>query len=286
MNLNTFNKDTNLSPVTIENYIKFARAINIHIDNVSYLNDVELIKKVIAKITTNITSQRNYYSAIVKYLRLTNVDDKIIEKYTVEITNISKKVRDLIPELKDKLKNINYNQKVKEFIKKLEDKDFRDLTINEFMLSLYVLLPPRRLDYINMIYTTDKSVINNTEHNYLYQKGRSWLMVFNKYKTSKTYGQQKFFLNVKTDSIIRTILKRRTELIHGKFIYQKQERQFRKDINKITLEVFGVQMNVQDLRVMYSTHKFKDTKEKLEELKTDSEKMGHSVATKLQNYIR
>ena len=285
MNLNIFNNDNELSEVTIANYVKFARSVNQHIDNESDLNDFKLVSKSISNITDNINSQRNYYSAVIKYLRLTNVDESIIKPFTKKVTDISHILNKKVYKLKEKLVGIDYNQKVKDFIKKLDDKDYSDLSLNEFMLSLYVLLPPRRLDYINMIYTTDKSVINNMEHNYIFHKGRSIRMVFNKYKTSKTYGQQTFFLTIKKDFEIRMILRRRG-LKSGEFIYHKQERQFRKDMNKITLEVFGVEMNVQDLRVMYNTHKFQDAKKSLKEMKEDAAKMAHSVSEKVQIYIR
>ena len=281
MNLNIFNNDNELSEVTIANYVKFARSVNQHIDNESDLNDFKLVSKSISNITDNINSQRNYYSAVIKYLRLTNVDESIIKPFTKKVTDISHILNKKVYKLKEKLVGIDYNQKVKDFIKKLDDKDYSDLSLNEFMLSLYVLLPPRRLDYINMIYTTDKSVINNMEHNYIFHKGRSIRMVFNKYKTSKTYGQQTFFLTIKKDFEIRMILRRRG-LKSGEFIYHKQERQFRKDMNKITLEVFGVEMNVQDLRVMYNTHKFQDAKKSLKEMKEDAAKMAHSVSEKVQ----
>jgi hypothetical protein len=111
-------------------------------------------------------------------------------------------------------------------------------------------------------------------------------MVFNKYKTFKEYGQQKFFLSVRTDKTIRTIIKNRISdglLVEGKPIYSKQERQFLRDINSITKEVFDIVMNVQDIRVIYNTKKFRNIKIAIGE---DSKKMGHSLLTKLNNYIR
>ena len=114
-------------------------------------------------------------------------------------------------------------------------------------------------------------------------------MVFNKYKTFKEYGQQKFFLSVKTDKTIRTIIKNRVRdglLVEGEPIYSKQERQFLRDINSITKEIFGVEMNVQDIRVIYNTKKFRNIKIAIGELEKDSKKMGHSLSTKLNNYIR
>ena len=134
-----------------------------------------------------------------------------------------------------------------------------------------------------MVYTTNPLILTNKEHNYLFIKGRSMKFVFNIFKTAKTFGSQTFFLNSKDDKILRTIIKNRN-FKENDFIYPSGDRQFSRDMNKITEKVFGKKLSVIDLRVLHSSTEFKGINP--EKIFKDAEQSGHSVNTKITSYIR
>ena len=288
MDVTKFNTIENISQKTINNYKSSGKKINNGLGK-SKLDNIKKVKKIIQQLSNPSkpqgyeNRQGNYYSAIVKYLAIDNDNLDLLQKYRTVLHELNNKHKNKAKVLTEEQKNVDYESGKNKFIEHLKSRNLENLSPVEFIFAFYMLLPPRRRDYQNMIFTRNPLIINNPEHNYLFNKGRSYKMLFNNFKTIKSMGQQKFFLSVKTDKMLRNIVKRRN-LKEGDFLYNAGVRQLNRDINSITEKYFGSKLNIIDLRVLHNSTKFKNSN--VHELKDDAERMGHQVTTKIQNYIR
>lgn len=144
------------------------------------------------------------------------------------------------------------------------------------ILSLYTLIPPRRSsDYIFM-YLTDGTHRNAPDKNFL--NVNNWILVFNTYKTSKTYGEQVQVLdeskNAKILDILRGYLKFHPILKKGtyrkledvRFLVSKSgNRLYCPNINTILQRVFKKRVGPSLLRAIYTTYVLSPELEKINE---------------------
>jgi len=140
------------------------------------------------------------------------------------------------------------------------------------ILSLYVDVPPRRnQDYLTMVVHSAKAreKIENLpkDKNYLILKKKvPTEFIFNIYKTSKTYGQQKVAIPEPLAKTITYYLKRNPS--QDKFLPFDKENGITRILNRIFSKKVGSSM----LR-----HIFLSSKYNIAEMKEDAEKMGHSI---------
>lgn len=156
----------------------------------------------------------------------------------------------------------------------------------EFMvLSLYVLLPPRRNDYQNMEIVKDAP--EDASKNYLeLEKNR---FVLNKFKTSKREGQLVIEIPDKLHEVIDTYLEHHP-LLKGKhtlpqpFLVYADGRPLTatNSITRILNKVFGKSVGSSLLRHIY-LGKYSDVKE---EMKEDAKMMSHTVDTQQTSYVK
>jgi hypothetical protein len=67
----------------------------------------------------------------------------------------------------------------------LEPKALTDLSSEDYLIySLYTLVPPVRADYCGLVFSKEER-----DDNYISTSQPVWFFVFNRYKTSKTYGR-------------------------------------------------------------------------------------------------
>jgi len=136
------------------------------------------------------------------------------------------------------------------------------------LLSLYVLLPPRRSqDFSEMKlrnYNTDDDNYYDGKH-----------FIFRKYKTSKSYGTQEVLVPPKLRNILKTWMKFNThDFLLSSYAGNKIS------VSRITLllnKIFGKNISTSMLRHIFLTDKLKDTP-MLKERDNLAEEMGHSVA--------
>lgn len=173
-----------------------------------------------------------------------------------------------------------YERLEKKYLKRLSNPDEDPHELLPFIIaSLYVLHPPRRLiDYSNMKFKNfDKKIDNYIEIN---KKGPSFF-VFNNYKTSKVYGEQK--IEIKTDLL--KILKNFLKLIEDKnsdFLLL--------GINNVKLNgiiniIFGRRIGASGLRSSFLS-KYYSQIPKLKEIQELSSDMAHSFDTALKSYVK
>ena len=152
---------------------------------------------------------------------------------------------------------------------------------DHMLLSLYVMIPPRRSeDYFSM-YIDEPD--DNKNKNY-YDK-ENQVFVFNKYKTSKMHGQD----TIKVPDELAKIINRYEELCDikpGEKLLRTGAGTPPSSVNWITKtlnKMFGGRkLSVSMLRHIYLTDKYGS---QLEDMKEDAADMGHTGATQLE-YIK
>jgi len=155
--------------------------------------------------------------------------------------------------------------------KKLNEKDY-NVILSYLILSLYLLIPPRRsLDYIKMLIGVD----SDKDYNYLDVNTSKFY--FNNYKTSGKYACQVVDIPNNLMDVIKLYLLKRSGTKKDLFFLVKYNGEPFKDSSVMTRllnKIFKKKVSVSMLRNIYLTEKYsKQNKEKEE----DAKAMGTST---------
>lgn len=154
--------------------------------------------------------------------------------------------------------------------------------IDYFILSLYTDIPPRRnKDYTDMVIVKEWNDNMDKDLNYLDMKNKR--LVFNNYKTAKTYGQQ--VIDFKDNDEFNKALKLYLRQRGIKTLKKGEQRPFLITtrgtpltsgimLNRTLNRIFGRSIGATMLRHIYLTNKYGKT---LNEMKNDAMEMGHSL---------
>ncbi len=136
----------------------------------------------------------------------------------------------------------------------IKNMDLLDNLLEKLIYGLYMLLPPRRLEYINVFLTTKSAKIDNNKNYIILTKRFPSHFIFNNYKTKKTYGSQHIDIPIALGEIIHNYIKinklksgyKFIDLNHNKFI-------------KLTKNIFKKIYNIDNmtnrwLRISFATH--------------------------------
>lgn len=137
------------------------------------------------------------------------------------------------------------------------------------LLSLYVLIPPRRsLDYIEL----KQRDFNKESDNYIDMTKNK--LIFNQYKTSKFYKTQEVTL----PQDLKRILKKWSEINKNEYVLidTKNKKLNQVQLNQRLNKIFDSKISVNALRHSYLSHKYKDIPELKIMLETAKD-MGHSL---------
>jgi len=233
-----------------------------------------------------ITRRKTIMSALTV---LTTHEEKVAEVYRTELYKLIKEYDALMLEQKKSEKDEAnwidwsdvlkvYDEMVKDMAPIMKRKVRSDDDVQKLqlyvLLSLFVLIAPRRAkDWVDFKIRE----IDTEKDNYFDAKQK--LLVFNSYKTAKTYGKQT--VNVPTK--LATILKKWIEVnpsdhlffgILGKPVSQT-------GIAQWFYKIFGRHVSVNALRHSYLTQ-FHSTKKSLKSMDSTAKDMGHSIKTSLQ----
>lgn len=151
----------------------------------------------------------------------------------------------------------------------------RDLFQSYLILSLYVLNPPRRLEYIDMKMTLPNKD-DKVDYNYI--KGRKFY--FTKYKTSKNYGTQVVDINPKLYTIIRKwkLMNPNQEWL----LCSADGKKFTAPmITQRLNKIFGKKISVNMLRHIYISDDVLKSLPPLKELDETANAMGHNQTTQM-----
>jgi hypothetical protein len=156
---------------------------------------------------------------------------------------------------------------------------------DKLIYAINVLIPPRRLEnrLIRITDETNTDKLRDTD-NYLIVKGQ-WKLVYNEYKTAKTFKQQ--IINVPDD--LKQILEMYIVTKHlniGDYLFHllRDKREliaqpnFSTKISNVFRKIYGVEISNRFLRYSKATDTATLSKKEHKQLATD---MGHSISQSL-----
>ena len=251
-----------MNSVTIKDYqtkMKLLKKyLNLQHAGLNFLENYEdVINLINGKYNTD-ASKMSYFIACVSTCKNNNIDPK---PYQIEMMKLRRKI-DYNDGLNLKKNDIDYNE-------------ILNKETNDILLNLIKYLPPRRAQDYALLKVKYGYYIPNDNFNY-YMIDLN-LLVYNKYKTSKYYGQQIINLNTVDDNIlkyskIRDILKNYcSELDDEKFIIKSKY---------INYELKKYDYTLTQLRHSYINYIYKNNFN-YNLLKLISGYMGHNINTQL-----
>ena len=246
------------------------------------------------------TTKRNFIIAIVSALNLAGTTAKHKKLYgeyykmmmekNKEIKENGGKTKEGMPSWDAVLEKYNaLKMKVKETTDFSKDSAYNDL-LKLLVTSLYVLQPPRRNgDYLEMKIVPTYSEELPQNMNYLDTKKGEF--IFNKYKTSKKYGEFRKAIEPELRAIVTLYLKHHPNLWEGRkqkkepvpfLVYRDGEPLHQlNSITRLINSVLGKGVGSSALRHIYITEKYGKIEE---EQAKDAEAMAHSVGQQ-KDYI-
>lgn len=289
-----------LAESSIKLYLRNLEKLNddAPLKNLNFLKDVEKITDKLSKYKEN--TKRGYLISITSVLSLdksSKAKTKLYEEYFRRMMDKNKELK-AVESSNEKTETQEKNwlsqeevQTVYHTLKEKVDgfKASKELTESQYntllqfvVLSLYVLLPPRRNEYQHTMITKTASESSPTEVNYLDMEHKRF--IFNKYKTSKKEGQAIIAIPEELYGILMTYIKFHP-LIKGKitkkfvpvpFLVYADGKPLDQvnSITRILNRVFGKKVGSSMLRHIYLSSKYGDVNE---EQKKDASQMGHSV---------
>ena len=296
----------NLKPNTIKMYLfnlnKLKKTFSQ--EDLKFLSDVEEVTDKIKHL--HFTTQRNFYNAIIVYLRAKDPENKDIEKYDKirnllneqyktenEKGTISTKQSDNfvdIDVLHGMLKKMEQEIKDQKLKKKESLSPKEKTLIQVFTIYSILLKIPLRNDLAGM------SVISKTQYNKLSQKEKedgNYLVnyknklefVLNEYKTSKKYNEKIISIDKDLEKIIRMYLRKNEGSVL--FTSSTGKPYTRNALSQLLLKTsqkyLGKNISTTMIRKIVLSDLFADNKKKQEEM---AEITGHSVSTMNNVYVK
>jgi integrase len=285
-----------LSDGTIFLYMKILRKLNGDkpLKNLKFLQDPNVIIESIKDYKD--TTQRNMLISIVSILKTLKKDD-LYKRYYQIMMDRTKIINDKPKNEKtetqkenwmnwdDVMKKYNDLKDNLKFSKKITEEQYNKL-LDFVILSLYVLIPPRRnQDYLKMV-ITNKST-KDLNFNYLDLKKQQF--IFNVYKTAKKDGQ----LIVQIPEELLKVLKIYIKYNPDRPLLKLQQIPFLvnfdgspfKSINSITRILNGIfkkKIGASMLRHIYLSSKYSNI---IKEQEKDSKLMSHNLLTQ-KDYVK
>ena len=271
------------------------------------INDLKFLKKtssIIEKIKEfKLPTQRNYLTSILVILTKQKKYIKQCEIYKTRLKKLNDEYNEHInshqktekedknwTSLKDLKKNV-FNYYKREIAERglntktnLTSKEF-DLYQRFVVVSLYMLLPPVRLDYANMIVVKSRGDMENKNRNYLLNLSRNKKYFYiNEYKTSDKHGE----IEIKIPPPLNTILNQWLKINDNEnFLLNKGSSSMTPNVlSKYITKSFspsGKNISLNMLRKIYiSEHVDLEAIRKRKEM---ANVMGHSTAVQ-ESYIK
>jgi hypothetical protein len=287
-----------LSDKTIQYYLDRAYRLNNKkkFTSIKFLRDTNIIIPLL-KENLSTATQKSYSGTLITLLDLypNKLNKKAIDIYK---NFISKEDMDQYIQEQDKktekqadnwlnldellqIKN-KLNEQIQQinFEKKLNQKEYLTILKN-FILSLYLNLAPRRSsDYTLMKIGPDE----DESYNYLNLDKKE--LIFNQYKTKKTYGKQIIDISNNKELLEDLNLYLKYRKSDNDFLLIKSNgKPFNQtnDMTKTLNQIFGKKISTQMLRNIYLTSKYGSVKN---DLKQDTTEMGTSMKCALNIYSK
>lgn len=270
------------------------------IKNYNFLKKTDVILSKIDHLKDN--SRRTYIISIVSTLKGLKGFEKQYKFYydlmmqmnqDLKTTNVKSDTQEANWISQDEVKQIYESIKEKAEplfnLKKLTSKQWDEM-LDYVVLSLYVLLPPRRnMDFIRMKYLKTMKGIQDKEDykEYNYFIKESHLFMFFNYKTSGTYQTQEVQVPTDLYNILMKYIKIHPDRKQSEFfllVNSKGEPMGASNcITRILNKIFKKKIGVSMLRSIFLTDKFGDKEKEIQQTAKD---MGTSSNMVSNNYVK
>lgn len=277
---NFYKKLTNtLAYPTREFFIKNMDAVLDYLSNHDMsLNRRKLILASIVVLINDSELSRPYSNAMIQDVKQHQLDIQSQQKTERQQTNWLTQA-----EIKQRYDEINKN--IRPILRipneKLSKSDIRKL--NDWMIiSLYTLIPPRRLhDYVYMLNPQYPEPYDIKTENYIDKKKGT--LVFNRYKTARTYGAQVVPMTPQLKKNMNEYLKKILGLDTRYLLFHELKNiPFTSStLNKRLYSIFNKKVSVNILRHSYISENVLRDMPRLSELQNIAEQMGHNVSQQI-----
>lgn len=254
--------------------------------NYKFLSNYKKTVDVINKSDYSESTKKLMYVVIAQILEESDSKKTLIDKYRLNIHTINKNIQTNVNKniMNDKQKSnyMSYDELIIMLDHLKNKSNDRDGYLNYMIIALYVLQPPRRLDYALMKVTNNIKDVKNKDYNYLLNENT---FVFNNYKTFKKYGIQVFKINDKLQDIIKVWLHKYN--IGNEYLLNDLKKksfttkQLSKKIIDICFKYNNKNCSVDGFRHAYISH-FLDSKPSTELKQNIANFMSHSMLLQSQ----
>lgn len=286
---------------SIRLYLSNLRRLNEgqELKNLSFLKNVKVVEDKISHLKP--TTRRSYYISISTVLKDLPNTEQILPLYYDKMMEMNKELKVNNEKSLSQTENWKSQDEIvhkwDELRQEIDLKKTRNITedyyrkvLDFFILSLYVLQPPRRnMDYQNnfIVRKWNDKMIKDINYTDIFRK----MFIFNNYKTSGTYSSQTIEMTPELLQIFNYYLKLhplRQELKEGKAIpllctIKGQAFTKNNDITRVLQRIFKAKIGASMLRNIYLTSKYSAV---LDELKKDTANMATSLSTAENQYIK
>jgi len=215
-------KDRKIKDNSLQAYITSLKKINDdkEIENINFLKNVKKIEDKLKDL--KLTTKKNRYTAILVLLRAVGGQEELLKKYRETLDKLTEEYFKEISKnqkteaqsknwvsLKELKKVMNtYKEEVKGRGLKNKNKLNAKETVllqNYLITSLYLLIPPKRLDY-NVKIVKKRSQIKDGDNYLLNENKRNKTFIIQDFKTSKSHGTQEFSVPKSLNNVINLAL--------------------------------------------------------------------------------
>lgn len=280
---------TNISGNSLNTYLSnirkvFREAFNNEID-IKLLNQFVKVKKYLETLTP--PTRKNVMTAIMVLLKAYETPKRTLnkyQKYFEELVNDYEKNYDnqikSEKETKNWITRAQLIEKIKELEKMIEKYDIKklgnkeeDIIQQHLILTLYTEIPPMRNDYAQMKVYHDKEVKGE---NYINLKKK--VIILNKYKTAKTYGEK----NIDVPDKVIKIIRRWIDITENEYLLiniRDRNPMTNNGLTKYLNKIFKPKkVSTTLLRKLYLSEKYPVIHDR-KDMKKDAYVMGHSLDT-------
>jgi hypothetical protein len=289
------------SAITVKQYIQKLRTLNDDkpITSFAFLKDQKTTDEKIEALGIKFSTKISYYTAISATLSCYKAKEKLYKQYQAKMIEMANQLKtDLSKNEKteqQKKSMIPWNdiiikrdelQKHVEGLEEFNRKDW-DKLLQYVLIRLYSDIPPRRVqDFSYMVVDFfEPEVLDDNKNYYIVGKGE---MIFNKYKTKKIYGTQRFKIPEVLEDAMMVYFSAYFDLFHPTKEFKLLVNHDGSDINptvgigRLLNKAFDAPVGASALRHIYVSEKFE---KELTDRKATAEKMGHTIHTQAE-YIK
>lgn len=281
-------KAKHLAETTIKGYMNSLHNLNCKksFTSLDFLYDTEQVEECLTRF--KYSSQKTMLTAVCSVLKMKKLDS--LHKYYFE--KLMDKSKDMKMGDHEKTETQEKNWMTWDEVIKIKNKLHRDdhvhgNRIKHLAISLFTDIPPRRTQDYTLMDVVDRYT-DKLDNNKNYLVLDDDLLIFNRYKTSKNYGQQ----TIKIPPVLRNSIDeylaehplRKENLKQYPLLTNRKGEAF-KASNSLTMllnSAFGKKVSASMLRHIYLSNKFGD---ELKQRQQIAKNMGHSVSQQA-DYIK